>query len=124
MKRSALVLLLLALVLTGCSDVPSPSYRFTVEEVNYGEPSRYVFESAIAPGASTTFDLQDEIKVEVSRERQSGLEVMQIVLFDYLDSQLVSVGSGTIKTPERGVSLYEWQTQNGNSYKVEVLSGG
>jgi hypothetical protein len=48
---------------------------------------------------------------------------MQVVLFDYLDSQLVSIGSGTIKIPEKGVSLYEWQAQNGNSYKVEVLTG-
>ncbi|MEM6485461.1 MAG: hypothetical protein AAF662_10825 [Pseudomonadota bacterium] len=124
MKVGLSVILPLASILIGCSDESLPSYRFTVEELNYGERSRYVFESTIAPGVSITFDLHEEILIEVSRERKLNQEVMRVVLFDYLDSGLVSIGSGTINVPTRGVSLYEWSAQNGNRYKVEVVING
>jgi len=64
------VILLLASILTGYSDKTSTSYRSAVEELNYSERSRCVFESTIAPRASITFDLHDEILIEMSGERK------------------------------------------------------
>ena len=98
MKLRAFLFPFVFLVLIGCSEDFPSHYRFTVEEVNIGEASRYVFESELGPSESSTFDLEGDIKVEVTRGRVFGQETMEVVLFDYVDSELVSIGAGKIDT--------------------------